>query len=69
MRRPLNEYNTLRRGYERQRQQEDEEWVLQVVTLRTFYRWLIRSLGSPLTMWKSEVGQLRHLAVLLFRSK
>jgi len=67
MRRPLNEYSTLRRGYERQRQQEDEEWVLQVATLRKSYRWLIHSLGSHLMMWKHELGQMRHLAVILFR--
>ena len=63
MRRPLNEYSTLRRGYERQRQQENEEWMLQVATFGKSFRWLIHSLGSHLMMWRRELGQMRHMAV------
>ena len=67
MRRPLNEYSTLRQGYERQRQQDNEEWMLPVATFSKASRWLMHSLGSHLMMWKRELGQMRHMAVLLFR--
>jgi len=67
MRRPLNDYSTLRRGYERQRQQENEKLMLQVATIRRSFRWLMHWLGSHLMMWKRELGQMRHMTVILFR--
>ena len=69
MRRPLNEYSTLRRGYEKQRQQENEEWMLQVATFRKSSRWFMHSLGSHLMMWKREFGQMKQMAVILFRHR
>ena len=69
MRRPLSEYSTLRLGYERLQHQEHEEWMLQVATLRKSYQWLIHSLESRLILWKREIGQIRHLAVILFRNQ
>ncbi len=52
MRRSLNEYSTLRPGYEMQQQQAYEKWKLQVASLRNSSRWLMVSLKSSIIMRK-----------------
>jgi hypothetical protein len=69
MRRPLSEYSILRPGYERQRRQEYEKWVLQVASFRKSSRQLIYSLKSYIIMRKREVEQFRHLIAIRFRNQ